>query len=78
MTGRDNHHSSDEILRRIGEKVRELRKDQDKNYEDFARKHQINKVTLQRLETGQNFTMKSLVEILGILDVSIEDFFRDL
>jgi len=66
------------ILKRIGAKVRELRKKQEKNYEEFARLNKINKVTLQRLESGQNFTMKSLVEILGILRVSLEEFFRDL
>ncbi len=44
----------------------------------FAQKYNINKVTLQRLETGKNFTMKSLIEVLNILDVSLEEFFSDL
>ncbi len=70
--------SADLILKRIGTKVRELRKKQEKNYEEFARKHRINKVTLQRLETGQNFTMKSLIEVLGVLEISLEDFFSNL
>ena len=77
-TNKPMDNSTDEILSRIGLKVRELRRKQEKNYEEFAHKHSINKVTLQRLETGQNFTMKSLVEILAILDVSLGKFFRDL
>ncbi len=66
------------VLVKIGLRVRELRKKHEKNYEEFARKHKINKVTLQRLESGRNFTMKSLVEILLILEVPLEEVFRDL
>ncbi len=70
--------SADLILKKIGIKVRELRKKQEKNYEIFAKNHKINKVTLQRLETGKNFTMKSLIEVLHVLGVSPEKFFRNL
>jgi len=79
MTRHNNpqDNAADEILSRIGLKVRELRKRQEKNYEDFARKHRINKVTLQRLETGKNFTMKSLIDVLRIMGISMDEFFKD-
>ncbi len=68
----------DQLLLIIGRKVRKLRKMQNRNYEAFAREHHFNKVTLQRIESGQNFTMKSLIELLGILGVSLEEFFTDI
>ncbi len=56
VNAKPSDDSSDILLKKIGNSVRELRKKREKNYEEFARKHKINKVTLQRLETGQNFT----------------------
>ena len=77
-TNKPPDNAADEILLRIGLRVRELRKKQEKNYEAFARFNNLNKVTLQRLETGQNFTMKSLIVTLDSLGISLKDFFRDL
>jgi transcriptional regulator with XRE-family HTH domain len=68
----------DQLLLIIGSKVRKLRKMQNKNYEAFAKEHNFNKVTLQRIESGQNFTMTSLIELLNILGVSLEEFFSDI
>ena len=65
-------------LKKIGGLVREHRKAIEKNYEVFAKKHDINKVTLARIEGGQNFTMSSLLTVLAILDISPRDFFNDI
>lgn len=67
-----------DLLKRIGGKIRELRKALEPNYELFSRKHHINKVTLQRIESGQNFTFASLLQVLKALDISLHDFFSEL
>jgi transcriptional regulator with XRE-family HTH domain len=65
-------------LKEIGEKVRSVRKNQYKNYEDFAKANNFNKVTISRLEQGENVTLKTLVEVLNALGVSVNDFFKNL
>ncbi len=67
-----------DLMKKIGEKIRNHRKKVEKNYEVFAQKYNINKVTIQRMETGQNFTINSLLQVLGILGVSLEEFFDGL
>ncbi len=62
------------LLTEIGSKVREHRKVVYKNYEDFAKDYSINKVTISRLENGENFTMSILIQVLRALDISLEDF----
>ena len=67
-------------LVQIGEKVRKLRKQNPNyiNYERFAEANNINKVTLQRIESGQNFKMDSLLKVLDALGVGLTDFFSDI
>lgn len=68
------------VLVQIGEKIRMLRKknpDFD-NYERFAFIHNINKVTLARIERGENYNMESLLKVLNALDVSLTEFFKDI
>lgn len=69
---------TEDLMKKIGKKIRFHRKKVEKNYEVFARKYGINKVTIQRMETGQNFTMGSLLQVLRVLDISLKDFFEDL
>lgn len=64
-------------LNQIGALVRKHRKRMCRNYEDFAFKYNFNKVTLQRIETGKNYTMSSFIQLLNILDVTEEDFFDE-
>jgi transcriptional regulator with XRE-family HTH domain len=68
----------DQQLKAIGEKVRELRKQKNPNYEAWAYLNGINKVSLLRIERGENVTMKMLLEILKKLDVSLPEFFKDI
>lgn len=67
-------------LVQIGEKIRMLRKQNPDfdNYEVFAFTHKINKVTLQRVEHGENYNMESLLKVLSALDVSLSEFFKDI
>jgi transcriptional regulator with XRE-family HTH domain len=66
-------------LKQIGEKVRKLRKEKCRNYEDFALISNINKVTLLRLERGDSVSMKLFINVLQKLGISsLEDFFQGL
>ncbi len=67
-----------EILELIGSNIRKLRRAESKNYEVFANDHGINKVTLSRIENGQDFKMSNLIKLLIILNISLSDFFNDL
>lgn len=68
----------DPVLKEIGAKVRAHRKSVSGNYETFARDNGFNKVTISRLENGENFTMSSLIQVLRVLDISLEDFFKGI
>ncbi|MFZ4799330.1 MAG: transcriptional regulator [Bacteroidia bacterium] len=61
-------------MKKIGAKVRELRKQQEPNYQKWALINGINKVSLARLENGENVTMKLLLSILHKLSISYHDF----
>lgn len=70
--------SVDQQMKTIGEKVREMRKKKNPNYEAWAYLNGINKVSLNRIERGENVTMKMLLDILHKLDVSPHDFFSGI
>jgi transcriptional regulator with XRE-family HTH domain len=64
-------------LKKIGEKVRLIRRNQFKNYEDFAKQYGFNKVTINRLENGENSNLGTLIMVLIALEVSLNEFFKD-
>jgi transcriptional regulator with XRE-family HTH domain len=70
----------DQRLVEIGKKVRQLRKSNPDfiNYEVFAFTHRINKVTLQRIERGDNYNIESLLKVLDALGVKISTFFSGI
>ncbi len=68
----------DLILKEIGARVRARRKLQTSNYETFAEEHGFNKVTISRIESGENFTISSLIQVLRVLNMSLEDLFKGL
>lgn len=70
----------DKRLIAIGEKVRMFRKSNPEfiNYEVFAFTHRINKVTLQRIERGDNYNMESLLKVLDALEIKLSDFFSGI
>lgn len=78
MTTKPSSSDIDLILKEMGSRIREKRKSVANNYEDFARDHQFNKVTISRIENGENFTMSSLIQVLRVLDIPIEDFFKGI
>ena len=70
----------EDILIKIGEKFKQLRKDKGyTSHEDFAIDHDITRFQYWKLENGKtNMTLKTLIKILDIHEVSIEDFFSDI
>jgi transcriptional regulator with XRE-family HTH domain len=68
----------DKKLKEIGAKIRNLRQQQDPNYEHFAFSKNINKVSLNRLEGGSNVTMKLVIKICQTLNISLEELFKGL
>lgn len=66
-------------LKKIGERLRELRKKKGYNsYETFSYDFNLNKQTVQRAETGENIRMRTLITLLEIFEVSLEDFFKGI
>ncbi|MFN7253536.1 MAG: helix-turn-helix domain-containing protein [Anaerobacillus sp.] len=54
-----------------------IRRNQFKNYEDFAKQYGFNKVTINRLENGENSNLGTLIMVLIALEVSLNEFFKD-
>jgi transcriptional regulator with XRE-family HTH domain len=66
-------------LIKIGERLRELRKKAGyKSYENFAFDNEINRVQYGRMEKGANITLVSLLNVLDIHKITLEDFFMGL
>ncbi len=69
----------DEILLLISEKIKEMRKSKGyKSYETFALDNDLDRKQYWRLENGSNMTLRSLIKILKIHNVSLKKFFTDL
>lgn len=66
-------------LKQMAEKLKELRKAKGfTSHETFAFEHELNRVQYWRVETGKNITIKTLLKILEIHNLSLEDFFKGL
>lgn len=66
-------------LIKIGERLRDLRKKSGyKSYENFAFDNELNRVQYGRMETGANITIASLLKVLDIHKLTLEDFFTGL
>lgn len=65
------------LQKRIGLKLAELRKKKGyTSHEDFALDHEIPRVQYWRIEKGvTNLTIKSLVRLLAIHKLTVEEFF---
>ncbi len=63
----------------IGKRLKSLRQATGLNYIKFSEKYGINKMTLYRIESGQEFQMGSLIKILKIFKIEkLSTFFNDL
>jgi transcriptional regulator with XRE-family HTH domain len=69
---------SENSLEEIGKRIKEYRKSQYNNYQDFAKACKLSREVICRLESGENFKMQTLIKALRLLNVSIEDFFKGI
>ena len=69
-----------DLQERIGLKLMELRKKKGyTSHEDFAFDHDIPRVQYWRIEKGKtNLTLKSLIRLLSIHKMTVEEFFLGL
>lgn len=67
-------------LKKIGLRLTDLRKQKGyTSHEDFAYDNEIPRVQYWRIEKGQtNLTMKSLIKILAIHKLTLEEFFNSI
>jgi hypothetical protein len=66
-------------LHKVGEKLRLLRQEAGyTSYEKFAYDNELNRVQYGRMEKGSNMTLGSLLRVLDVHKVSLEDFFKSL
>ncbi|NOT77001.1 MAG: helix-turn-helix transcriptional regulator [Cyclobacteriaceae bacterium] len=69
-----------QLQERIGQKLTQLRKDKGyTSHEDFAYDHDIPRGQYWRVEKGKtNLTLKSMVKLLAIHKMTVEEFFASL
>lgn len=66
-------------LARIGRRLKELRLQRGySNYEQFAFDHNIPRAQYGRYENGQDMRISSFLKVLDALQVTPEEFFKDL
>lgn len=70
----------DELLKKVGLKLRHLIKDKDyKNVEHFAYDIGVSRMTLlSTLQGKQNWQAKTFFKMLDGLDISVKEFFSDI
>lgn len=63
----------------VAEKIKALRIQKGfTSYENFAFSHEINRVQYYRIEKGQNITLKTLIKVLKIHNLTLREFFSEL
>lgn len=66
-------------INQISKKLKEIRLSKGySSYETFAFDNNLNRVQYWRIESGSNITLKTLLKVLDIHKISLEDFFKDL
>lgn len=66
-------------INQISQKLKEIRLSKGyTSYETFAYENELNRVQYWRIESGRNITLKTLIKVLEIHEISLEEFFKDL
>lgn len=66
-------------IKQIGERIKDLRiRSGYTSYETFATDHDLPRKNYWRLETGYNFNITTLLRILEIHKMTLDEFFKDL
>ena len=73
-------HLIEEITKEVSEKLTALRKQRGySSHENFAMDNDIARMQYWRIEKGKtNITLKTLVKLLAIHEISLSDFFADI
>ena len=66
------------IIKEIGSRIKSQRKLIRNNYEDFARDYNLNKVTISRVENGENSSLRSIIILARAVGMKIEDLFKGI
>lgn len=67
------------LLEKVAKKIKQLRKDKGyTSFQAFAYDFELNRVQYWRIESGKNITLKTLIKVLEIHQISLADFFKDL
>ena len=66
------------IIKEIGSRIKSQRKLIRNNYEDFARDYSLNKVTISRVENGENSSLRSIIILARAVGIQIEDLFKGI
>ncbi len=68
--------TDEEFLKKLGERINQLRQEQEMSFQDLAHKTGIDKGNLVKLtSTGSNITLTTLLKISRGLNTPIADFF---
>ncbi|MCW3085112.1 MAG: transcriptional regulator, family [Bacteroidetes bacterium] len=66
-------------LELIAARLKEVRKEKGfKNYEHIAFELGMSRSAYWRLESGENFNLKTLIKICKVLGITLEDFFTGI
>ena len=69
--------NADKEMKQLGARIRELRKKKGyTNGETFANEHDIHRVQWNRYEAGKDLYFSTLVKIIKVLEVSVDEFFE--
>ena len=68
-----------DILKRFGNRVRELRRQQDWSQEDFAQECDLDRTYIGGIERGErNLALRNIERIAHALDISIAQLMEDV
>lgn len=66
-------------LKLIGQRLKELRKEHGySNYEHIAYELEMSRSAYFRIESGENFELKTLIRICRVLGITLTEFFEGI
>ncbi|PWS33043.1 transcriptional regulator [Pedobacter paludis] len=78
MSNKKHALPPEEYLKKLGERVRSLRVSKGyTNYDKFAYEHDIDRSQWGRFETGKDLRYTSLLQIVSVFDMTLEEFFSE-
>lgn len=66
-------------LKKVAARLKEIRKEKGyMNYEHIAFEVSMSRSAYWRLESGENFSLKTLIKICKVLEITLEEFFSGI